>query len=146
MAVRFHVDLHRPELEKQKTRTSVANTFLPEEDRSGRNNFDPERQQDDQRQPEGHAQQDAGDIKNSLPKRYFLGSGICGLRRTLSHIFAHLRLMMVGLPSVANKCSRCAWGSLRGRNRRNSWVRGNNVLDWNNLARVRINCTHISLD
>src|SRR5262245_45066058 len=38
----FHVHFHGSELEEQETRTSVADALLPEENRSGRDNFDPD--------------------------------------------------------------------------------------------------------
>ena len=63
------IDLHGAELEAEKARSQVADAFLAEQGRAGRNQFHPSRDQRSQWQPNrrGHHNQCA--IQNTLPRR-----------------------------------------------------------------------------
>src|ERR1700688_5039078 len=63
------VYLHCPELEDHETFPAMADAFLTEENRSGRSELNPERQKQQDQQPQRHAEQNTGEVQNGFPRR-----------------------------------------------------------------------------
>jgi hypothetical protein len=67
------VHLHRPELEDHETFPTMADAFLPEKNRSGRSELNPQRQKQHERQPQRHAEQNTGEVQNRFPRDWKRG-------------------------------------------------------------------------
>src|SRR3974377_269589 len=69
------IDLHSSELREYETFSPVAYALLPKKNRPGRNELNPQRDEDHDRQPEGQTQQNTGDVENAFPRRDLSGAG-----------------------------------------------------------------------
>src|SRR6476660_5620615 len=63
----FDIHLHGPEFEDHETLSPIANSFLAKKNGALRNEFNPHSEKKHDRQPEGHAEQNTGDIEHAFP-------------------------------------------------------------------------------
>ena len=66
---RIRIDFHRPKLQTHETLAEVSDPGLAEEGRTRRNDLDPGRNDNADRNQDGKRQQDAGDVQNPFPER-----------------------------------------------------------------------------
>src|ERR1700722_1584780 len=64
-----HVDihLHCPEFEDHETFSAIADALLPEKNWAWRSELNPQRQKENDRQPQRHAEYNACDVENGFP-------------------------------------------------------------------------------